>query len=163
MNLLNDFVKKYNGKPVDFDGAYGAECVDLFRRYCADLGLRRTESIGGAAELFARFDSLPTLKAQFQRIPATPGARPRAGDVVIWDKAPTYGHVAVCLFADADSIMVIEQMGYAKDDTIESVDGRGQFLSPAEMRLNSAHAWLYSGYSGVLGWLRPVGVSVTVA
>ena len=163
MNLMDDFVKRYNGRPVDFDGAYGAECVDLFRQYCADLGLKRTEGIGGASELFTRYESLPILKAQFQRIPAGGGARPRAGDCVIWDKAPTYGHVAVCLFADADSVMVFEQMGYTKDDVIKAVDDRGKYLSAAEMRLNSAHAWLYSGYAGILGWLRPVGVTVTVA
>jgi hypothetical protein len=29
--LLEDFVKKYNKKKVDFDGVYGAQCVDLFR------------------------------------------------------------------------------------------------------------------------------------
>ena len=27
--LLDDFVKKYEGEKVDFDGAFGAQCVDL--------------------------------------------------------------------------------------------------------------------------------------
>lgn len=26
---LEEFVKKYNGKKVDYDNAYGAQCVDL--------------------------------------------------------------------------------------------------------------------------------------
>ena len=30
---LEEFVNKYIGRKVDFDGAYGAQCVDLFRQY----------------------------------------------------------------------------------------------------------------------------------
>lgn len=30
----NDFVNTYNGKVIDFDGAYGAQCVDGFRVFC---------------------------------------------------------------------------------------------------------------------------------
>ncbi|WP_252722587.1 hypothetical protein [Treponema phagedenis] len=34
---LDEFVKKYLGKKVDYDGHYGAQCVDLFRQYCKDV------------------------------------------------------------------------------------------------------------------------------
>lgn len=32
-----DFVKKYAGKAVDLDGAYGVQCVDGFRVWCRDV------------------------------------------------------------------------------------------------------------------------------
>ena len=34
---LTHFVKKYNGKKVYFDGAFGAQCVDLFRQYNKEI------------------------------------------------------------------------------------------------------------------------------
>ena len=34
-----DFVQKYNGKSVDYDGAYGVQCVDGFKIGCAYLSI----------------------------------------------------------------------------------------------------------------------------
>ncbi len=45
---LDEFVKKYLGKKVDYDGQYGAQCVDLFRQYCKDvLGIPHTGGVIG--------------------------------------------------------------------------------------------------------------------
>ena len=30
---LDEFVKEYEGKKIDYDGSYGAQCVDLVRLY----------------------------------------------------------------------------------------------------------------------------------
>jgi hypothetical protein len=161
---LDGFVRKYVNKPVDFDGAYGAECVDLFRQYCSDLGFRRTEPVGGASELFTGYYGKTELESQFKRYPmseAGSGDYPRAGDCIIWDKLPTYGHVAICLHADSVILAVFEQYGYVEDDKAASLDERSRFLGPAELKLNQAHVWVYSGYDGVLGWLRPRGVWVS--
>ena len=32
--VLKDFIKKNTGACLDYDGAYGGQCVDLFRFYC---------------------------------------------------------------------------------------------------------------------------------
>ena len=46
---LDEFVKKYNGKKVDYDGRYGCQCVDLFRQYCEDvLNIPHTGGVIGA-------------------------------------------------------------------------------------------------------------------
>ena len=38
---LSEFITKYDRKIVDYDGAYGAQCVDLFRQYSKDvLGIK---------------------------------------------------------------------------------------------------------------------------
>lgn len=36
MSVFDSFVKKYNGKRIDVDNMYGAQCVDLFNRYNKD-------------------------------------------------------------------------------------------------------------------------------
>ena len=36
MGIFDSFVKKYNGKRIDVDNMYGAQCVDLFNRYNKD-------------------------------------------------------------------------------------------------------------------------------
>lgn len=62
MNLIA-FVNTYCRKKVDFDGAYGAQCVDLFRQYCKDvLGLPHTGAVEGAKDLWLKYDNLPLEK-----------------------------------------------------------------------------------------------------
>lgn len=36
MGIFDKFVEKYNGKRIDVDNMYGAQCVDLFNRYNKD-------------------------------------------------------------------------------------------------------------------------------
>ena len=36
MGIFETFVKKYDGKKIDVDNMYGAQCVDLFNRYNKD-------------------------------------------------------------------------------------------------------------------------------
>lgn len=112
---LEEFVKKYNGKKVDFDNAYGAQCVDLFRQYAKEvLGIEEhtgpCATSGGAKDLFLDYSKMPIEKKYFIRstqknwIP---------GDVLIWDQSPTnkYGHVAIFLAKLGNSLLVFEQNG----------------------------------------------------
>ena len=112
---LEEFVKKYNGKKVDFDGVYGAQCVDLFRQYAKEgLGIKEhtgpCATSGGAKDLFMDYNKMPVEKKYFYRstqknwIP---------GDILIWDQSPTnkYGHVAIFLAYLGNSFLVFEQNG----------------------------------------------------
>jgi hypothetical protein len=41
MSLFNDMldtIKKWTGKKVDYDKAYGYQCVDYARQYASDIG-----------------------------------------------------------------------------------------------------------------------------
>lgn len=112
---ISEFVKKYNGKKVDFDKAFGCQCVDLFRQYCNDvLGIPHTGTVEGAKDLYLNYALLPGEMNHFTRIATR---FPRVGDVVIWDKTPSnkYGHVAICIGNLADEIIVFEQNGFAQD------------------------------------------------
>ena len=65
--LLDNFVKKYEGKKVDFDGAFGAQCVDLARQYWKEgLGIPEhtgpCSTTGGAKDLYLDYEKKCQLK-----------------------------------------------------------------------------------------------------
>ena len=112
---LEEFVKKYNGKKVDYDNAYGAQCVDLFRQYTKEaLGIKEhtgsCATSGGAKDLFLDYDKMPVEKKYFTR---SKGKAYQPGDVLIWDQNPTnkYGHVAIFLAYLGSGLLVFEQNG----------------------------------------------------
>lgn len=113
---LEEFVIKYKGKKVDFDHAYGAQCVDLFRQYTKDvLGVKEhtgpCATSGGAKDLFLDYDKMPVEKKYFTR---SKGKAFQPGDVLIWDHTEKnqYGHVAIFLaYLGKDGLLVFEQNG----------------------------------------------------
>ena len=112
---LNEFVEKYNGKKVDYDGHYGAQCVDLFRQYCKDvLEIPHTGGVVGASELYTKYEAMPLEKRYFERIPYKAGMQPDTGDVVIFDATKTnpYGHVAIVINASTEEMGIFEQDGF---------------------------------------------------
>lgn len=112
---LEDFVKKYNGKKVDYDGVYGAQCVDLFRQYAKEaLGIPEhtgsCSTSGGAKDLYLDYEKMPLEKKYFTRSKSknwTPG------DILVWDSTETnkYGHVAIFLARLNNDLLVFEQNG----------------------------------------------------
>ena len=115
---LWEFVQKYNKEKIDFDKAFGYQCVDLFRQYCTDvLQVPHTGSVEGAKDLYLKYDKLPLECQYFRRIKGVSGIKP--GDVVIWDKSETnkYGHVAIYLAKEGNKLIVLEQNGYTQDGT----------------------------------------------
>ena len=131
---LTEFVDKYTGKKIDFDGRYGAQCVDVFRQYCKDvLDIPHTGGVVGASELYTKYEAMPLEQKYFNKLVYT-GEKPEAGDVVIFGatKTNSYGHVAIVLDASTEKITVFEQDGFKQD---------------------GAHIGSWS-YSRVLGFLR---------
>ena len=116
---LEEFVIKYNKKKVDFDGVYGAQCVDLFRQYVKEcLGISEhtgsCSTTGGAKDLFLDYPKMPIEKKYFIR--ETKKAMV-SGDVLIWDKTDKnqYGHVAIYLGKLNNSLIVFEQNGITQE------------------------------------------------
>ena len=114
---LDQFITRYCGKKVDYDGAFGAQCVDLFRQYCKDvLDIPHTGSVDGARELYEKYSELPLEKKYFTRL--TKSASPAFGYVAVWGATPTnkYGHVAIVICKiDASTLLVFEQNGVLQD------------------------------------------------
>lgn len=114
---LKEFVGKYKGKKIDYDGAYGAQCVDVFRQYCKDvLNIPHTGAVTGARELYTNYEKLSLEKKYFERIEYKSGVKAQAGDVAVFDATANnkYGHVAIVLEDGKDFIKVFEQDGFAQ-------------------------------------------------
>ena len=128
---LKEFIDKYNNKFLDYDGAYGPQCFDLYRQYCQEvLGVPQSPPTGsqGAKAIWTTY-----LQGYFDRIDNTPTNTPMQGDIIIWGTGiGPYGHVAVCW----DSNML----------TFHSFDQNFPTGSPCHIQLHS--------YKGVLGWIR---------
>lgn len=77
------FVAKWTGVAADFDGAYGAQCVDLFEYYNRDVVGQTfvgTPTTGGAVDLWNDFASLPG----YTKMPYKPGMVVPKAAVVVW-------------------------------------------------------------------------------
>lgn len=133
---LQEFIKKWIGKKCDFDGAYGGQCVDLFRMYLQEvLKVPQPNGVTGAADFWDKFESDPALYSKFDKIKNTPSGVPQAGDVIIWSKkaGKGYGHIAIFIEGDAKSF--------------KSFDQNWPTLSKCTQTNHT--------YTNVLGWLRP--------
>lgn len=139
---LYEFIAKYNGKYIDFDGMFGDQCFDLYRQYCGEyLEVPQSPPTGslGAKEIWNNY-----LKDFFVAIPNSPLAVPQPGDIMIFGKpygkyvdkttgeVKYYGHVGIVWDANVMSYHLFEQNNPTD--------------SPCHLAQHS--------YIGVLGWLR---------
>lgn len=123
---LEEFIKKYIGKKVDFDGAFGAQCVDLFRQYNKDVwGNPHTGAVEGAKDLFLNYKKMPE-EMKYLKTPKIPVI----GDVVVF--GPTagnkYGHVAIIAGFVGESFIVFEQDGLKQDGAKLNIRDKTNFL-----------------------------------
>lgn len=80
---VQQFADKYNGKSIDFDKAYGAQCVDLFNFYNQEVvggGWFGTPVTGGARDLY-EVDS-KTRAESYKKLAADSPLQ--VGDVLIY-------------------------------------------------------------------------------
>ena len=109
-------IKKYNGKKVDFDGAFGSQCVDLFRQYNKEVwGNPHTGAVEGAKDLILNYDNLLLEQKYLEKIPRY--FFPKAGDVAVWGASSSnkYGHVAIVVYTEDNNLIVFEQDGFKQD------------------------------------------------
>lgn len=132
MITYTNFKKKWLGKAIDYDKAYLAQCVDVYRQYCHELGFKQSPSVRGAVNIWDTY-----LKENFTRITNTPTGVPQQGDVIIWGtKISSYGHIAIFDSGDVNNF-------YSLDQNWPTDGGKGVL-----------HRQKHT-YNGVLGWLRP--------
>lgn len=92
----NEFIKKYLGKSIDYDGVSGVQCVDLIKLYLDKVYEIKVGSCGNAKDYFINFDKLP-IKNLFEKITNTANFIPVKGDICVWGTGigNRYGHVAI--------------------------------------------------------------------
>ena len=97
-----DWVNKQVGKQLDYDGYYGAQCVDLICYYYKYLG---------AAVLYGDAKNYATnaTPAGWNRIGFNANVKDvQPGDIAVWTGTST-GHVAIVVSVDANGFNVAEQ------------------------------------------------------
>lgn len=112
---ITEFINKTMGRKVDFDGHYGAQCVDLFRQYIWDVkGIPHTGGVIGAKDLWLNYERLPKEVEHLERHKLDEA---ECGDVVIWGATKTnpYGHVAIYISRIGEHLLVYEQDGFRQD------------------------------------------------
>lgn len=131
------FIARWLGKGLDFDRAYGVQCVDLIKGYLYYVFGINPGTWGNAHAYYDNFYSIPGLYKNFTRITNTPSFVPQKGDIIVWRKTARmpYGHIAICTGEGNTSWF------YSWD---QNWNGR-----------NDACAKIRHDYTGVAGVLRP--------
>ena len=113
---LDEFINKYINTKIDFDNAFGAQCVDLFRQYCKDvLNIPHTGAVEGAKDIFLNYDKLPLEQKYFKKYSTN---SPKPADVIIWNETKTnkYGHIAIVVSnLSNNKVLVFEQDGFKQE------------------------------------------------
>lgn len=131
-----EFFQKYNGKKIDFDGAYSTQCVDLFNQYLVEvLDIKNPIQMFPVASAFQIWDYAKT-NTEFTRIENTPEGVPQEGDIIIWKKTSNLPHGHVSIFDNGDV------------NKFKSFDQNWPIGSECKL--------VEHNYNGVQGWLRPV-------
>ncbi len=113
MLSLTDFITKWDGKGIDFDGYYGDQCVDLMNQYCVEvLGIANPMSVlagGTAYEIYQNYNG-----SQFTKIANTPTGVPSAGDILFFEPniagvTGPAGHVSVFITGDVNNLTSFDQ------------------------------------------------------
>lgn len=109
---LTQFIKKYLGTKVDFDGKFGPQCVDLARKYYSEvLDVPQFPPVDGAKDIIKNPGNLKVIKEDAL-------ADYSSGDVLIWGVSRTnqYGHVAILVsIYNTKYFIVLEQDGFKQD------------------------------------------------
>jgi len=146
---LQEFVNKYKGVAVDYDGAYGSQCTDLARQYMREVWgfTRQPEPVVGAADFFFKHGERPIQRELCNCIPYTESVQPPKGALLIFKSSDTnrYGHIAICLETTHKCVTVFEQDGIANDKAREKGEPqKGAYIA----------TW---GYERLVGWLEKKG------
>src|SRR3990167_3595822 len=130
---LDAFIKKWVGRKVDFDGSYGAQCVDLYRQYVKEvLGFPQLSGVIGAYQILDTVDT-----KYYQKNPIGP---PQPGDIIVWNtQFGPLGHTAITVSANKESVKVFEQNN-----------------PPG----SACRVWDHN-YDYVIGWFRPLQLMET--
>lgn len=130
---IDQFLKQYENKSWDFDGAYGAQCFDLFQFYNRDVVGAPFVTGGSAKDIWNTYP-----RAFYEQIPNGATNYPKKGDVMIWgDKYGVYGHVAIC-----------SEDGNPQTDSFTVLSQNDPIGVPSIYKT-------YTNWKGVLGWIRP--------
>lgn len=101
---LSEFTQKYNYKAVDFDGAYGAQCVDLVQFYNRDV-VGGGRFSGNAKDIFGqRSDKYTWVRNSLFGVPP-------AGAILVWGSSVGGGYGDVAIAQPGSNVFTIKAFG----------------------------------------------------
>lgn len=111
---FDEWVKKNVGKGIDYDGAYGVQCVDLAKHYIKNVIGITPESIGNAIEYYNKRKSSEYLTKNFRWIDNTPEFIPKKGDLCVFTSKSGNGHISVATGEGTTSYFYSYDQNYPK-------------------------------------------------
>jgi len=140
--ILQEFIDKYNGQQVDFDGAYGTQCWDLAAKYARDVCGCPDLPTGNFTALGVYTNFLDPLPQYFDRVANNddPNHYPPVGALVIFNWS-TDGHIAIVAQSDMWNMTDFEEDGSIDTNGDGKADGTAYLISRS--------------YANVIGWLVP--------
>lgn len=93
---MDDWVKTYLGKGIDYDNTYGVQCVDLVKLFVDKVLDIKPQSIGNAIEYYNKRNTSKYLTDNFTWIDNTPTFIPQKGDIAVFTSKSGVGHVSIC-------------------------------------------------------------------
>jgi hypothetical protein len=115
-------------KAIDWDGAFGAQCVDLMRFYAhCVMGIPQPSGVSGAQDFFKNYQKDKVLADHFDKIANTPEFVPEPGDIAFWwdDK---FGHVAVVTGPSDTKVFTTLDQNYVKNTVTKQAHNYKNFL-----------------------------------
>lgn len=111
---FDNWVKNNIGKAIDFDGAYGVQCVDLAKHYIKNVLGITPQSIGNAIEYYNKRKTSTYLTKNFDWIDNTPEFIPQKGDLGVFKSKSGNGHICVCTGEGTKSYFYSYDQNYPK-------------------------------------------------
>jgi hypothetical protein len=136
----NEFVKKYLGKAVDYDGVSGVQCVDLAKLYIDKVIGVKPKSIGDAYCYWDDFNET-YLKKYFTRVKYKKGVKSQKGDLVVWGKkyngSSRYGHIAIATGDQSSKNIITYDENFGEKEmrrVTHTLKGISGFLRPIDQK-----------------------------
>lgn len=148
---LTDWIPTVQGRYINMDGAYGAQCWDLAAHWCTTLGLPVINTggpgrwPGWAGNMVDAFPQTDAIAAAWELV--SPDDLGQTGDIAVWGDSYWYypsTHVAVLVADKIGNLLCMSQ------NSTPSVDGNpypGQSTGPATLQ--------YLPRQGLIGFIRP--------
>lgn len=111
---FDEWVKKYSGKAIDYDGTYGVQCVDLVKHYVKNVLGISPQSIGNAIEYYNKRNKVAYLKDNFRWHNNTPDFIPKKGDICVFTSKSGNGHISVATGEGTTSYFYSYDQNYPK-------------------------------------------------
>lgn len=89
------WVKQNIGRGIDYDGAYGVQCVDLAKHYIKNVLGINPQSIGNAIEYYNKRKTSEYLTKNFKWIDNTAEFIPKKGDLCVFISRSGHGHISI--------------------------------------------------------------------